>query len=221
MKTNESENNSVTTNNEIKISKKGSRGVVKEILQWIEAIVFAVVIALLIRAFVFEPVLVQGESMENTLYNNQRLIVYKLGYMFNHPQRGDIVVLQYEEGISYYLPFLKYIPFIQKAIPTIEEVDYIKRVVGVPGDTISFKDGALYINGKKQNEDYAKGITEEYYSDDITYPAKVPENKLFVLGDNREASKDSRIIGFIDYRKIKGKAALRIWPIESIGSLYR
>ena len=191
----------------------------KEILQWAQAILLAVVIAFLLRGFVFEPVYVEGESMETTLSTAQRLIVYKLGYYFNAPRRGDIVVLQYQEGITKMLPFMDAVPIFKKAIPSISEVDYIKRVIAVPGDELDIHDGYVYINGIRQEEPYLKeqGVT---YNQSLELPMKIPPKSVAVLGDNRLNSKDSRQIGLIGFNRIKGKAVYRIWPREAIGGLY-
>lgn len=194
--------------------KNQSVNYLKEILQWIEAIVISIIIALVIRGFIFEPVLVQGASMENTLSNNERLIVYKLGYYFSEPKRGDIIVLQYQKGAVEYIPFLKNLTFIKKMIPGIDEVDFIKRVIAVPGDTVDIKDGAVYVNNEKLDEPYAKGITDKY---EAQVPFVVGEDEVFVLGDNRQNSRDSRHIGLIKYDRIKGKAVFKIWPFDSIG----
>lgn len=179
----------------------------------------AVVIALLLRGFVFEPVYVDGESMENTLSTAQRLIVYKLGYYFSPPKRGDIVVLQYQEGITRLLPFMDAIPIFKKAIPSISEVDYIKRVIAVPGDELDIREGYVYINGIRQDEPYLKekGVT---YNQSLELPMIIPSGSVAVMGDNRLNSKDSRQIGLIGYDRIKGKAVYRIWPREAIGTLY-
>ena len=191
----------------------------KEILQWIEAILLAVVIAFLIRGFVFEPVYVEGESMESTLSTAQRLIVYKLGYYFNPPQKGDIIVLQYQEGITRLLPFMNDIPIFKKAIPSISEVDYIKRVIAVPGDKLDIRDNYVYINDVKIDEPYLKeqGVT---HNQSLELPLVVPPDKVVVMGDNRLNSKDSRQIGLIEFNRIKGKAVFRIWPKDVIGGLY-
>lgn len=193
---------------------------VKETLQWMEAILLAVVIAFLIRGFVFEPVYIEGESMENTLSTAQRLIVYKLGYYFNPPAKGDIIVLQYQEGLTKLLPFMNDIPIFKKAIPSISEVDYIKRVIAIPGDKIDIRDKYVYINGVKIEEPYLKekGVTD---NQSLELPLMVPPDKVVVMGDNRLNSRDSRQIGLIEFNRIKGKAVFRIWPKEVIGRLYK
>jgi len=110
-------------------------------------IVVALFTALLLRAYVFEWVVVQGQSMENTLYNNEVLFVSKLNY--DRPKRGDIVIIQIYEGNWDYLAFFQDIPLFRTLFPSQGEVNYIKRVVGLPGDEIDIRDGYLYINGEK------------------------------------------------------------------------
>lgn len=195
------------------------QSIFKEIIQWLEAILLAVLIAFLIRGFLFEPVYVEGQSMENTFHTSERLIVYKLGYYFVPPHSGDIVILQYREGLSHRLPFIGNLPIFKKAIPSISEVDYIKRVIAVPGDMLDIKDGYVYINDKKIDETYIKdqGVT---YNQGLELPLTVPKNKVVVMGDNRLNSKDSRQIGLIEYNRIKGKVVLRIWPLEAFGGVY-
>jgi signal peptidase I len=188
-------------------NKNKSEYYVKEALQWIKAIVLAVIISLIIRGFVFETVLVEGSSMENTFTTGDRLILYKLGYYFSPPAKGDIIVIQISEGAFSKFPLLNKMPFVKKALPDLSEIDYIKRVIGVPGDIVEFKEGAVYVNGEKLNEQYAKGPT--YCEKE---KIEVEEHKVFVLGDNRLDSKDSREIGLIDFDKIRGKVILKIWP---------
>lgn len=189
-------------------SETKSINYLKEVLQWVQCIIIAVVIALLIRGLIFEPVLVDGHSMDNTLDHGQRLIEYKLGYFFSPPKRGDVIVLQYQKGVLKYLP-----------LPDPREIDYIKRVIGLPGDEIEIKDGKVFVNGQALTEPYAKGRTEPL---GMKFPVKVPENNVFVLGDNREHSSDSRnqSLGFVSYDRIRGKAVFRIWPLDKFGSIY-
>ncbi len=191
-------------------------GCLTELFQWAQAILIAALVALVIRGFLFEPVEVIGESMENTLQTNQRLILYKLGYYFNPPKQGDIVVLQVQEGVLNFIPFAEKIPFIKKLYSFPEEIDYIKRVIGVPGDIIDIKDGFVYVNGIMLEESYAKGKT---YANSKSYPKVVPADNFFVLGDNRENSSDSRHIGFIEYNRIKGKAVFCFWPLNEFGTV--
>jgi len=191
-----------------------SRSILFEILSWVETVLIAIIIALLIRAFIIDPVIVNGVSMEDTLHEGQRLIIYKLGYFFYPPQRGDIIVFQYQKGLVRDIPILKNLEFLNRVLPTVTEIDYIKRVIGLPGDKIDIEDGKVYVNDKELIEPYAKGLTHKQI---LEFPLIVPENSVFVLGDNRENSRDSRAIGFIDYGRIKGKAILRIWPLKDFG----
>ena len=191
----------------------------KEIVKWIVVIIISVLLALLLRAFVFEWVIIQGQSMENTIYNKQVLFINKIEYSFLNPKRGDIVIIQIDEGNWEYLPLNKTVPALSTIIPGKDEVNYIKRIIGLPGDVIDIKDGYVYVNDQIQNEPYVKGITERRGSE---FPKVVPEDSYFVMGDNRECSKDSRSsdVGFIEGSRIKGKAAFRIRPLKEFGSIY-
>jgi len=210
------ENNKSVVNTSNKSSDK-SKKVIKEIKEWAKAILIAVIVALIIRGFLFEPVEVQGHSMNDTLQDGQRLILYKLGYYFYEPKRGDIIVLQVDDGILSDIPVINKLPFVKKMYPFPQEIDYIKRVIAVPGDEIDLRDGYVYVNGEKLDEPYAKGKT---YEKELKFPLVVPENKVFVLGDNREYSSDSRYIGFIDFENIKGKVIYRYWPLKDFGGIY-
>jgi len=161
---------------------------IKDIL---EVILVAFVIAVLIRTFLVETFVVQGPSMEPTLANGERLLVSKMTYRFHRPNRGDVVVLRY---------------------PLDPSKDYIKRVVAIGGDTVELRLGRLYVNGKLIEEPYVHepGL---YNMDSFT----VPEGTVFVLGDHRTNSEDSRFFGPVKLELIKGKAILIIWPPKAIG----
>ncbi len=195
---------------------KNTRGFIKEIFQWINAVLLALVLALLIRGLIFEPVMVKGDSMQDTLHDGQRLLVYKLGYYFSPPQRGDIVVLQYQAGFFQNVPSLDDSPFFRKLFPDFKEINYIKRAIGIPGDTVDIKNGEVYVNGNQLAETYIKGDTQSL---GMTFPLQVPENKVFVLGDNRQHSSDSRVIGLVKITKLKGKAVFRIYPFDLFGGI--
>ena len=167
----------------------------KEIKEWFEAIIIALVVALLIRGFIVEPYIVDGDSMLPTLHDGERLIIDKISYRFSKPDAGEIIVFKYPQNMK---------------------LNYIKRVVGIPGDEIYIHDGFVYINGILNEESF---IAEPTYG---TYgPVIVPDNHYFVLGDNRNNSKDSRFsdVGFIPSNIIKGKPLIRIWPMDTIGLL--
>jgi signal peptidase I len=202
-------------NNETANKKKNS--IAREILEWVLVIVAALVISMFIKAFIFSTYKVNMVSMENTLHEGHNVIVYKTGYFFNEPEHGDIIVFMHEEGKI--KNFIKYLP-----IRNPGEVDYIKRVIGLPGDQIDIReDGFVYRKSAgdsdfvKLEEPYAKTLTD---SKGMQVPFTVPEGQLFVMGDNRQQSLDSRQIGTIDIDTVIGKAVLRIWPISEFGGLY-
>lgn len=192
--------------------------IIKEIRNWIFSIVGAFLIVSLINSEVFARVLVQQKSMENTLYSNQQLIVDKLSYNFARPKRGDIIIFLEDEQrgtiIDDTFIFINNIKAL--FINTDKDIRLVKRIIGVPGDEINIKDGYVFINGEKLNEPYVKGET---FSQELTIPITVPENKLFVLGDNRPVSKDSRAFGLINYYQVEGKAVFRVFPFNKIGAI--
>ena len=193
--------------------KKNSLG--KEIFEWFLVIVAALVISMVIKAFVFSTYKVNMVSMENTLYGGHNVIVYKTGYFFSEPKHGQIIVFTHEEG--QFKGLLKYLPVANPG-----EVDYIKRVIGVPGDEIDIRDGYVWRKSSgdkdfvKLDEPYTKGLTDSH---GMQLPYKVPEDKLFVMGDNREQSLDSRQIGPVDIDSVIGHAVIRIWPFSKFGGL--
>ncbi|MGE7605078.1 signal peptidase I [Peribacillus frigoritolerans] len=175
----------------------------KEVFSWIKAILIAVILAFLIRTYIFAPIVVDGESMMPTLQDHERIVLTKFGTSIDNIDRFDIVVFH----------------------ATVDK-DYIKRVIGLPGDHIEYKDDTLYINGKAYKEPYldkyknqmASGVplTESFKLEDITGSMTVPEDQLFLMGDNRQNSLDSREIGTISVDEIVGKANLVYWPINEI-----
>ncbi|WP_044893788.1 signal peptidase I [Bacillus alveayuensis] len=173
-----------------------------ETWEWLKAIVIAVLLAGGIRYFIFAPIIVDGLSMMPTLHDHDRMIVNKLSYKIGEPKRFDIIVFHAEE-----------------------DKDYIKRVIGLPGDRIEYKNDTLYVNGKAYKEPYLDEykkqvidgpLTESFTLEEITGRATVPEGHLFVMGDNRRFSKDSRHIGFIPMDKVVGKTNIVYWPFSDI-----
>lgn len=164
-------------------------------LEWYEALIFAVVVMVVSFSFVFRITLVDGDSMQPTLSDQDRLIVWAAGY---EPQRGDIVIL--DSYISYGSPL-------------------VKRVIAMSGDTIyiDYSTGTVMVNGEVLEEPYIMEPT--YLQGDVTFPLTVPEGKIFVMGDNRNGSKDSRVseVGCIDTRDILGKVIFRLMPFDQIG----
>ena len=161
------------------------RKVLNELISWTIVIVIAVVLALFINKVIIFTVEIPTTSMKNTLLVGDKVITYRLAYLFGEPKRGDIVVF----------------PF-----PDDESIDYIKRIIGLPGETIEGKDGLVYINGEPLGEDY---VREELDSD--FGPYKVPKSYYFMMGDNRNDSGDSREWEnkFLHKDKIRGKAVLK------------
>ncbi|WEG12155.1 signal peptidase I [Pullulanibacillus sp. KACC 23026] len=175
-----------------------------EVFEWIKALAVAVIIAIVIRSFIFTNYVVEGESMMPNLQNGNRLIVNKVDYHVTQPKRFDVIIFH--------------------ATPT---EDYVKRVIGLPGDTVEYKNDTLYINGKAIAEPYldaykkktSGNLTWDFNLKKVTGKTVVPKGKLFVMGDNRQNSVDSRVFGFVDESKVVGKVDLRYWPLNEFGTI--
>lgn len=169
----------------------------KEIISWILTIGLAFIIAMLIRTYVFELVDVPTGSMLNTIQLNDKFIELKFIYRFEPIKRGDIVVFKYPDDPS---------------------VSFVKRVIGIGGDTIEIKNGILYRNGEPVKEPYLK---EPMNKNETFGPYKVPPNHYFMLGDNRNQSLDSRYWKnkYVSKDAIMGKIVFRIWPLSRFGSM--
>ena len=167
----------------------------EEIKDWVISILIAVVLAFFIRYFIVELYMVEGPSMRPTLVNSERLVVNKFLYRFKNPERGEIIVFRY---------------------PRDPSRDFIKRVIGVPGDTIEIKEGRVFLNGQLQNETYILEKTRGSFA-----MVTVPAGHVFVMGDNRNNSEDSRFrdVGFVSSELIKGKAVFVFWPFDHLKSL--
>ena len=192
-----------------------NKKVLREIRGWTFSILGAIVIVSVVNSKVFAKVQVKQRSMQNTLQDGQHLIIDKLSYNFSQPKKGDIIIfLEGEEKGT----------IIEDTINSVRLVTgkgnsqkrLVKRVIGEPGDEVNIKDGYVYVNGEKIDEQYVKGETN---NGEFKLPIKVLENQLFVLGDNREFSKDSRDFGLINYNQVEGKAVFRIYPFDEIGSV--
>ncbi len=175
---------------------KGEGQARSEAWEWLKAIAIALILMFIIRQFIAAPVVVDGESMLPTLEDRDRMIVNKLSYVIGEPKRFDIIVFHAPGG-----------------------KDYIKRIIGLPGDTVEFRDNTLYINGEAVNEPFLERLKEMY---DGTIPISefriehIPEDHVFVLGDHLPASRDSRSIGPVHVDEIVGKASVVFWPIRNI-----
>ncbi len=171
----------------------------KELFEWTQAIAVAVVLALLINQFLFAIVQVEGSSMVPTLHDKERLIVTKLFYK---PKQHDIVIIK----------------------SSVLKKHIVKRVIALPGQEINIdsQTGDVYVDGVLQDEPYIKEkINPSRIGTKYHYPFVVPEDTVFVMGDNRNNSQDSRSIGVIPYSEIVGKAAFRIMPFNKFGGLYQ
>lgn len=157
-----------------------------------ETIVPAIIIALLIHVFLAQATRVYGQSMEPNLHTDMRLVVEKISYRLHAPERGDIVVLRVRPG---------------------DEL-LIKRIVGLPGDEVAIHDGQVYVNGQSLDEPYLDQNTRGNLA-----PRVVPPLHVFVMGDNRRASNDSRSFGPVHIDNIVGRAWFSYWPVQDIGPL--
>ncbi|WP_207753051.1 signal peptidase I [Clostridium yunnanense] len=189
--------------------------ILKEAMSWIYTIAGALILVTILDTKVFAMVQVQQRSMENTLHEGQELLVDKVSYGFTEPKRGDIII--FLENRSKENSFEDFKIFLDDVTQKKQQnTRLVKRVIGIPGDEIDLRDGYVYVNGEKLNETYTQGTT---VTEGINFPLKVSEGKLFVLGDNREVSIDSRSFGLIDKKQVEGKARLRIWPLDKISSV--
>lgn len=183
-----------------KKKQKKPHPILSEIISWIWSIIVACVLMAILYFFIGRPFTVSGQSMYPTLHNGDHMIMSKLGGI----NRFDVVILKAPD----------------------EDKEYIKRVIGMPGDTVEVKSGVLYINGKVVEQPFINSdntkktvFIDDFTLKELTGVDKVPEGKYFVMGDNRGVSKDSRMIGFIDASAIEGKAVFTVWPINRIGGL--
>ncbi|MCM2676727.1 signal peptidase I [Alkalicoccobacillus plakortidis] len=161
-------------------------------LAWVKAIVIAILLAVIIRTFLFTSYEVRGESMLPTAHEGELFIINKLNYQFGEPNHDDLIVFH-----------------------ATQSEDYIKRVIGLPGDTIRVESDVLYINDEPVEEPYLDDVKPGpgKYTEDFD-EVFVPEGHVFVMGDNRPSSLDSRRIGFISEDQIVGKVDLRFWPLS-------
>ena len=188
---------------------KKKHSLIKNIVSWALILLTAFVVSGLLKSFVIMPIEVQQQSMVPTFSEGDKLLLYRTGYFFESPKRGDVVVFTYSKGK--YGKWIEMLP-----IENSGELNYIKRVIGIAGDTIEFSEGHVVRNGEALDEPYANGETYGKEDDDVFV---VPEGSIFVMGDNREKSIDSREFGFVKLSSVKGKAVLRIWPFDAISTV--
>ena len=173
-----------------------TQSVKNSIIEWVKVFGLAIVLAFVITLFI-KPTLVSGDSMLPTLHENDYLIINKIGYKIGEPKNGDVIVFKSD---------------LEKNDGTTK--DLVKRIIGVAGDKVVIKDGKVYLNDKLLDETYLSEGMDTTWDVDIV----VPEGKLFVLGDNREVSLDSRYeqVGLVDVNDVEGKVLVRLYPFNDI-----
>jgi signal peptidase I len=179
----------------------------RNIGETIESLLFAwVVVFLIVRPFIFEPFSIPSASMNNTLLEGDRILVSKYLYRFHAPQRGDVIVFKSPPAAGQ------------------NEADFVKRLIGLPGDTVDIREGKVYVNGQTHDEPYIKEpMADPPYNGKVPGvqdpPYKVPPGYFLVMGDNRNNSFDGRFWGFLDAKRVKGKAIAIFWPPKRISRL--
>lgn len=171
---------------------------IREVLGWVVYILIVICATYLIVTYVGQRTKVSGDSMLNTLHDEDNLIVDKISYRFRDPERFEIIVFPYRYAENTY---------------------YIKRIIGLPGETVQIIDGYVYINGAKLNEQYGREVIDRDKYGLAAEPVTLGEDEYFVLGDNRNHSSDSResSVGVLKREELIGRAWVRIWPLDSIG----
>ena len=174
---------------------ENTKGFISKHKEFIKDAVIAIAIAAAVLVFI-KPVIVSGESMLPNLQDHNYLLLSRQAYNIGEPKHGQVIVFPVEKD---------------------DDRLYIKRVIGIPGDTIDIRDGDVYVNGKKQNQSY----TLDKYTPGKVRNLKIPKGKIFAMGDNRCNSQDSRsdIVGLIDIDNVSGVALLRLWPVTEIGTI--
>jgi signal peptidase I len=171
---------------------------VRSALSWVRDLAFSVLIAVVMIVFIYQPVKVEGTSMTPTLTDQERIFINKFTYRFGlgSIERGDTVVFWYPQDPS---------------------KSYIKRVIGLPGDTVRIQSGQVFVNGTHLTEEYVPEENRDYNSWRDGHEQVVPPNQYFVLGDHRNSSSDSRMWGWVPRENIYGKAVFVYWPIDKMG----
>ena len=197
----------------------------KKMLHTILEIILYIAIILagvyLLPTYVMQRTIVDGDSMNDTLQTEDNLLVNKLSYRFSNPERFDVIVF-YPNGNTHpdtFFHFMKRLLTPKKDSEQetdLEDDYYIKRIIGLPGETVEIRGEKIYINGEILEEDY--GSTPTDYAGVAEEPVVLGEDEYFVLGDNRGGSRDSRDIGPVKRENIDGKAVLRIYPFSEFGS---
>ena len=192
-KQSEAEAKPVITMREDDPKEKFSEAVKREVREWVVAFAFALIAFFLIRTFLFTVISVEGKSMDTTLHDGERLIVTVLDMRLSGPQHGDVVICHYPD----------------------RKENFVKRVIGLPGDVVTMENGMTYVNAEPIDEPYVADPDLGSYG-----PYEVPEGEYFVMGDNRNASNDSRRVGYIDRDMFVGKVKFVMWPPTAIRAVH-
>ncbi len=166
--------------------------IIRSLIETAGIFVKAAVIAGFIVLFIVQVSVVHGHSMEPNIHPEQRIVVEKVSYQFYEPQRGDIVVIEVPDS----------------------DIPLIKRVIGLESETVEIKENHVYVNGRVLDESYLTNIHQSDYG-----PTLVPAEHVFVMGDNRPDSRDSRAFGPVDIYRITGRAWFSIWPVDELGAI--
>lgn len=200
--------------------KVGRRKIIKhrrtELLLWLRSFIIVIIAVTVIRGFIGEPVKVFGPSMKDTLITGDILVMSKIKLNTAGIERNDIVVIEIQPVQFKYLKFLNDIKWFRRMFPSEDRADYIKRVIALEGEEIDFINGIVYIDGRRHDEPYLKEYASTFEIA-IDMPYTVPKGHVFVLGDNRALSKDSRTIGAIPVDSIIGIVVFRTWPLDKFG----
>lgn len=180
-----------------------------ELWSYVKTIILAIILSFFIQHFFFQPYTVKGDSMLPNLKDGNKIVVNKVNYKYGKPQRADLIVLKSPEHKEEYL---------------------VKRIVGLPGENISFKNDVLYVNGQKTAEPYLskakqeklpyEQVTNDFTLKEIVGLAKIPKDYVLVLGDNRPISNDGRHFGLIKIDNIVGEVNMRYWPLNKISFMH-
>ncbi len=167
----------------------------RELRSWTRDLLMAIGLAVVIIVFLYQPVKVEGTSMIPLLSDQERIFINKFVYRFEPIHRGDVVVFWY---------------------PLDRSKSFIKRVVGLPGETVEIRQGRVYVNGQRLDEPY---VPPQYADASNHSPVRVPSDEYFVMGDHRSSSNDSRVFGTVSSRYIYGEAVFAYWPMDRFGSI--
>ncbi len=178
------------------VSTQGTQHLLRsEIRVWTRDLLIAIGLALVIIVFLYQPVKVEGTSMAPLLSDQERIFINKFVYRFESIHRGDVVVFWY---------------------PLDRSKSFIKRIIGLPGETVEIRHGAVFVNGHLVPEPY---VPSQYADISDFGPVKVPKSSYFVMGDHRISSNDSRVFGPVASQYIYGRAVFAYWPVDHFGSL--